>query len=373
MQILQSGPSEFTLRQRAFRNDLNQGLQAGANLFEGIREQEQLTLRQKALDEQRNLENLQLSQSLGVTPEQVQAFRETGATTEMGVDDMGPPAPNAIGKALALMGQQRQASFDQKKLEQARNLRRQKMEDERLGLTNEKLRADIQQLNNPTIGNQGEIRKVGVAGFEVADPKYVPTKEDQTKLKNTMEATRNIMDTAQKLTDALESAGGPTSGLGLTQADRNVGQFQTALQLQMKELFNLGVLNGPDLDLLNDALGRLRGPVDQFTVSKSEAISQINNVINDAVNRSRISAETRGYKPTSGNVVFNQKPIEVRGSNTQLLGNNDSFNGGYDPSRPLMENVIPSATANQGVDFKAVETPLLQKRLQELKAKSGGR
>lgn len=369
MQIIQSRPTEESLRARAFNNSLNQAIQHGSRAFRSIQEAEDRTLRQQALEEQQRMEDLNFAQTLSgqtgvqVTPDQVSQYRELGTLTDM----TGQESP--LAKALGI-----KSRMQQEKLRETRADRKRKREVE--GLQAEKLRAEVNKLNNPENENIKEFQKVsrerGVPGFQIANPNIIPTGKDQEQLKVQTEATKNIIKTAQNLASALESAGGPTSGLGLTSKDRNVGQFKRQLQLQMKELFNLGVLNGPDLDLLDDALGRIQGPIDQFVVDKSEAVEQINNVIQDALNRVATSAETRGYSPTENNIVNTTKLLNTGGENAQLIGVNDSMNGGYDPNKPMIENIIPSAMATGQADLKAVPQQSLVMRREELLRKAKG-
>lgn len=123
--------------------------------------------------------------------------------------------------------------------------------------------------------------------------------KDREVLKSQNTAVKNVSLVGKRLIDNIGKHG-ITSGSGVTQGDRAVTQDLVDLQLQMKELFNLGVLNGPDLDLLNKNLGNLQGPVDMMNPfnSRENAQKQVQNVIDSAINKLSNTAQARGANYT---------------------------------------------------------------------------
>lgn len=140
------------------------------------------------------------------------------------------------------------------------------------------------------------LKKSSTPGFEV-DPGVSLTKQDDKLLKDANQVTKNIVGSAKNLISSINKYG-ITSGADLTEGSRKVSQNVKDLQIQMKELFNLGVLNGPDLDILNQALGRVQGPIDMLNPlnSKEDAIAQVESVIKSAESRLDSAAQSRGAR-----------------------------------------------------------------------------
>lgn len=137
--------------------------------------------------------------------------------------------------------------------------------------------------------------------FEVSPGVKLEDKDRET-LKSQNTAVKNVSLVGKRLIENLGKHG-ITAGTGVTQGDRAVTQDLVDLQLQMKELFNLGVLNGPDLDLLNKNLGNLQGPVDMMNPlnTRENAQKQVQNVIDSAINKLSNTAQARGATYTGNN------------------------------------------------------------------------
>ena len=88
------------------------------------------------------------------------------------------------------------------------------------------------------------------------------TSSEQSKAQNALLAYQSITPTINEYKRLVDEG-----GLGLipgTQQDV-LKQTQTNLMLQMKELFNLGVLNGPDLDLMEKMVYDVTSPTNYAT------------------------------------------------------------------------------------------------------------
>lgn len=139
-------------------------------------------------------------------------------------------------------------------------------------------------------------------GFEI-QPGYRLEDKDRELLKTQNAAASNIQTVGKRLIDGLDK-NGITSGFGFTDADKNASQNISEMQLQLKELFNLGAITGPDMDLVNANMGKLQGPLDMLNPfnTREDAKNQIKNVINSAIQRVSGTAEARGarYLPAQG-------------------------------------------------------------------------
>lgn len=88
------------------------------------------------------------------------------------------------------------------------------------------------------------------------------TSSEQSKAQNAILSYRSIEPTIGVYRELVEQG-----GFGLTPSAQQdvLRQTQTNLMLQMKELFNLGVLNGPDLDLMEKMVYDVTSPTNYAT------------------------------------------------------------------------------------------------------------
>lgn len=250
VQILNPVPNSKTLRQQAFQEGLDRAMSGVGQLYaENL--QKQKTKRQQAFENIQNAVALR-NQGYDVTPEQLDKINQqtSGGLTSIFSEE----TPIDYGGILS---------------KKTKNI------------------ADAGGKPSPVIGyTEDESAEV--------------TKQDIEAVKKADVATKNVVDRVNSLAEKIKKFGF-SSGLGLTKADIAIDSDISDLQLEMKELANLGALAGPDLDLVNASLGVLSGPIDKLNplISREDAIEQLKEVANKAINRSKNIAETRGLKRTS--------------------------------------------------------------------------
>lgn len=164
-------------------------------------------------------------------------------------------------------------------------------------ITRMQQRADIAELKKI----EGEKRKAVEsvkqllpAGYELADPdKLVPTADDAKKIKDTVISGKNVVAGISDL-KGLVNKHGVILGVPGKATDDFI-RTTRGVQLKLKELENLGVLNGPDLKILEDSIGTIMGPKAKYLGQEAvmDTLKQVENKINREIEN---SATVRGYK-----------------------------------------------------------------------------
>jgi hypothetical protein len=270
-------------RDDANRRQFSEGLQGFVSGFESNRRQ--------ALDEKRQAFNDDIALSkMGATPDEIKTFKETGEADSIFSKHA---AQSEAAKLKALRDAELDTQLKQSQINKNNNYRpASSSKPDAIGIYKEKL----------ALKEEYEKKKgaAPIPDFEVAEGQKLAPK-DREILMSQNTAVKNISMVGDRLKQNLNKYG-ITSGTGATQGDRIISQDLTDLQLQMKELFNLGVLNGPDLDLLNKNLGALQGPIDMMNPlnTRESAMQQVQGVIDSAVSKLNNTAQARGARYTGG-------------------------------------------------------------------------
>ncbi|NJM09342.1 MAG: hypothetical protein HC883_00120 [Bdellovibrionaceae bacterium] len=104
----------------------------------------------------------------------------------------------------------------------------------------------------------GIKRRAGGAGGGVATPGLVPqagarpTVDDAKKAKEALVQKDNILDSLTKLEGLVKEHG--TESFSMGNASSNMAQLATDARMGAKDLYQLGVLTGPDMDLLSSVI-----------------------------------------------------------------------------------------------------------------------
>lgn len=133
-----------------------------------------------------------------------------------------------------------------------------------------------------TLADGTEVSVGGVGGDELSSP----NKTQAQKVALTSESIYNAIDSYKKIFD-----NGGAAFLPGKQRDALIAARRD-LQLQMKELFNLGVLNGPDLELM-----------DQLIVDTTDPTNYALDVLGVADIQERVDANTKQLKAQLKNLA----------------------------------------------------------------------
>lgn len=181
-----------------------------------------------------------------------------------------------------------------------------KLKQQQLALTNQRLQLEIDAINNQRIAEKQRLQYEDKARRGELDPnqeaayisslspedkkRYVPgfgLAKDPEQAKNAISQI-NVAEQAQAQVNNIRKL---FKDYGTREVlDRGaVAEEQSArrnLQLQLKELFNLGVLNGPDLELLEEATGGNFFSVTTTDAAKNAKLNSIEGFIKQRVNSS---------------------------------------------------------------------------------------
>lgn len=112
----------------------------------------------------------------------------------------------------------------------------------------DKAREDTQTHQEDLLRSQ---RQVG--GYHVADPRGIPSESQHTAFSKLAGATGSVMSGLDAVTEAYNKADSIDKIKSLVM-DTPMKQILTSARVQAKELFNLGVLNGKDFELLSQTI-----------------------------------------------------------------------------------------------------------------------
>lgn len=155
---------------------------------------------------------------------------------------------------------------------------------------------------------------LNIAGFTAA-PGQAPTKIDAQKFKDQLIATKNVINTLDRAQIRVTEHG--TEYLP-TQAKRDMSQDITEIQMQLKEIANLGVLNGPDLELMLKEVPDPTALKEQFNPMAGEQIATAYGNLKEIIRQKlAVQAEVRGFQPVA------QSPLLQATKRSQQAGSGD--------------------------------------------------
>lgn len=141
---------------------------------------------------------------------------------------------------------------------------------------------------------QGQGQAV-IPGYESSSGLKLSSAEID-KLRTKEGSRKSIEDTAEELKAAFSQSGYFDRALPASRLNTKINSLITDLQLEAKEAANLGALTGPDLDLVNNLIGKFTGPIDALRGNQA-AISAIDDVKNILSKKVRSQIEARGLTP----------------------------------------------------------------------------
>lgn len=139
-----------------------------------------------------------------------------------------------------------------------------------------------------------KVREASIPDFVVADPRIIPSAKDAEEVKKQNQAYKNFSNLGNDALSIVRNLNG-YDRTGLTNNYASLQQKITEMRLQAKEMANLGVLNGPDLGLVDQTLGGL----DLVTLNRlgpEAAAKRIEEAISTAESKLNNAASARGYK-----------------------------------------------------------------------------
>lgn len=185
---------------------------------------------------------------------------------------------------------------------------------------------EARQSREAANGGSPVFRSVGNTLYDVSDVNNpVPVIEGPEFSASEARQFRNQGETLAAVSGALEEYRAQLEATGANvlynprdPAQRQLESSRMALLLQTKELFNLGVLNGPDLELMERMIGDPQGAgaIGQSTASLMAQLEIIDGYIGRA--RNQLPAEFRAAASTPGSSAPDeQQPITATNPQTR--------------------------------------------------------
>lgn len=182
-------------------------------------------------------------------------------------------------------------------------------------IANLKAETNLKYAQAKKLGFESSGEKNNVEGFNISSGSK-PTPDDAKNLKEASTYGRVIGDTLENLKGLVAEKGPEIMG-GKT-ADQ-MSQYVTDARLNAKELYKLGVLSGPDMDLISSVIP---DPTEFGQWAKWDAqprmikaIEQAQKIINDRVTN---IAQSRGYQKGLQDLV-KQKPQQIANEDKQAI------------------------------------------------------
>jgi hypothetical protein len=242
--------------------------------------QDEAIRRQQALDSQ-NLANNQEDREM--------KRKEYGINAELKkaqIEEMSLPFEQTrdYQKAKALEGLKSQNRAPVMSYEEKLNMKMAKQEE-----------ADAKKIENKKNQKRSDS---AIADFELANPDIIPTSKDAEEVKNLNASNKSFQEVGKRVAGGV----GKLTKLDLTTMTNNwkmVQQDLTEMKLQAKNLADLGVLNGPDLTLVNETLGSL-SPSNLAILGPEKAKQRLEMALKTANDKLVNAASARNYKPIGG-------------------------------------------------------------------------
>lgn len=155
-----------------------------------------------------------------------------------------------------------------------------------------KQEAEARKLEND---KKAALQKAAIPGYEVADPSIIPTVKDAEEVKSAGIQTKNFTDSANSAIKRIETLDWKDR-TGLTNNWQQLQQDVTDMQMAAKNMYDLGVLNGPDLSLVNKGLGSL-SVVELNRLGPQAAMERVRGTISSAQQKLNNAAAARNYRP----------------------------------------------------------------------------
>lgn len=148
--------------------------------------------------------------------------------------------------------------------------------------------AELKALGYPdgTVGQRSSTGKVQTDRSAKVQSEYTPTQQNKfIQQAQTLDSIDGALKTYTSLIDQYGPTMWTTGKDGDNPAAKKLDAARTAIMIQAKELFNLGVLNGPDLTIIGSAVPGVTG-FDALGKSKESVKAQL-SILQDYINRGR--------------------------------------------------------------------------------------
>lgn len=139
------------------------------------------------------------------------------------------------------------------------------------------------------------LQDASIPDFEIASENIIPTAKDAEEIKKLNASNKTFAEIGDRAVAQVKKLDWKDR-TGFTSKYKDLQQSVTEMRLQAKNLADLGVLNGPDLQLVDETLGSV-GVTDLNLYGPEEAAKRISSAVQTANQKLQNAASSRGYKP----------------------------------------------------------------------------
>ncbi len=141
-----------------------------------------------------------------------------------------------------------------------------------------------------------KLEEAKIPDFDIADPTVIPSTKDAEEIKKLNGSNKSFQEIGQSSKELLKKANPRDPRYYMSNDWRLLNQGLTKMKLQAKNLEDLGVLNGPDLSLVNETLGGLN-PTNLALLGPEKAAERLQAALDSANKVMNNAASARNYKP----------------------------------------------------------------------------
>jgi hypothetical protein len=145
------------------------------------------------------------------------------------------------------------------------------------------------------------IKASSISDFDIANPEIIPTPKDAEEVKKLNSSNKSFQNIGSRVSERMKTFNPRDPRAYITNDWKLIQQDITEMRLQAKELAKLGVLNGPDLTLVDETLGGL-SPSNLALLGSDKARERIQAALKTAQDKLDFAASARGYKPKTSNI-----------------------------------------------------------------------
>lgn len=138
--------------------------------------------------------------------------------------------------------------------------------------------------------------EASIADFEIADPSIIPTTKDAETVKKLNQSNKSYQQIGTSAIEKIKKANPKNPAYYLSNDYKMLQQDLTKMKLQAKNLEDLGVLNGPDLSLVNETLGSIN-PTTLTLLGTEAAAERLKASLATATSVLNNAAAARNYRP----------------------------------------------------------------------------
>lgn len=157
----------------------------------------------------------------------------------------------------------------------------------------QRIAAEARKLENE---KKGKIQEAQIQDFDLIDSNIIPSSKDAETVKGLNASNKSFQGLGTSVSEKLLKADPRNPAYYISNDWKLLQQDLTKMKLQAKNLEDLGVLNGPDLGLVNETLGSIT-PSTLAILGPQKAAERVKAAMDNSQKVLMNAASSRNYKP----------------------------------------------------------------------------